>query len=234
METLFEDEQVRISFQPGTNHTKAIVAFAGFAFGLGGIEREEFAKTLSDERISHDVYFVVDKARSFFNATFDTICNVLAPRLPFGETYFLGNSAGGYGALLFDTIFTARKSTIAFVPVFSARPNGYIHETRFRENIESITHWRFDHVPGSNGSRRFIFFGDKEPNDFPHLMHYRESSDPNARIYCVTGCGHDVAMYLHVVYNALRPVIDIIVNHDASHDDVSALLQKMGVPLVNP
>ncbi len=231
METLFEDERLRITFEPGTEHDKAIVAFAGFALGFGGIQREEFAGTLSDASISHDVYYVVEKARSLFNETFETIRTVLDPRLPLGQTYLLGNSAGGYGALLFDTVFAARKSTIAFVPTFSVRPNGLIYDPRFRDHIEKIATWRFDHVPKSNGSRRFIFFGDRDTNDLPHLAHFRAFEDPNAQIYCVSGCGHDVAMYLQIVYRALRPIIDIIVNHDASHDDVSALLQKFGIPV---
>ncbi len=233
METLYEDEQLRISFEPGTSHTSAIVAFAGFAFGLGGIEREEFARTLSDERISHDVYFVVEKARSFYNVTFDKICDVLTPRLPLGKTYLLGNSAGGFGALFFDTIFSARKSTIAFVPLFSVKPNGCINEMRHRESIEKVPYWRIDHVPASNGARRFIFFGEKDPDDVPHAMYFRKLADANARVYRVAGCGHDVAIYLHSIYGALRPVVDLIVNHDASHDDVSELLRHLGVPLID-
>ena len=57
--TVFADEQIEITHTPGTSGD-AVVSFAGVGMGLGGVQVEEFRKSLAG--IPNDLFFVKDKS----------------------------------------------------------------------------------------------------------------------------------------------------------------------------
>jgi hypothetical protein len=69
-EIIYSDDDVEITYIPG--HTdNAVVSFAGIGFELGGMQVHEFRRTLSG--LDHHTYFVIERARQWYNSTFERI-----------------------------------------------------------------------------------------------------------------------------------------------------------------
>src|ERR1700720_974617 len=114
MRVLYKDDNIEITHQPG-NNSVAIISFSGIGMGLGGIQIEEFRKSLVGT--SKNIYFVKDKTRHWYNSSFDEICCVLNENLScrgVDHAITLGNSMGGFGAIIFAGKLRGCRSAIAF------------------------------------------------------------------------------------------------------------------------
>ena len=105
---VFEDDSLRITHRAGSAPDgDVVIAFAGVGNALQGVAHEEFARTLSEPDAMKEAYFVVDKQRTWYNATADAIESVLSPLVAGRRVLLLGNSMGGFGALLFAGLLSS-------------------------------------------------------------------------------------------------------------------------------
>jgi pimeloyl-ACP methyl ester carboxylesterase len=254
-DVVLDTDDVRISFSPrggegGGEGAAAVVSFTGIGYGLGGIQREEFARSLSGDAVN-DIYFVIDKNRSWYNSCFAEIAAALGPRLAGRKVHMLGNSMGGYGSLLFGATMAGCASSIAFCPQFSVNPSGPIRERRFGQYLSRISQWTLDSCVPSNGHdaagddtagddtagnggpgdashAKFVFFGAAERADAIHAEHFMRALDPDSAIFFIEDCGHDVAAFIRD-RGAMHRLLDAIINRAASFQAISAQLSADGV-----
>jgi len=230
-EILIDDADLRISFIPGNMpQAAAIVSFAGLGHGLGGLQFEEFARTLTGQPRQHDIYFVIDKNRSWYNRETDKLEAVLLPRLAGRQLITLGNSMGGFGALLFAARWPACDAAIAFVPQYSMHPLIVPGERRYQEWARAITLWRFPAcvLQTPPACRRLVFFGLGEDQDIEHYELFRAARSPGLEVFGIDNITHDLAWHLRA-QGALRPLFDAIIQGGATGDDVRHLLRSRGV-----
>lgn len=118
IETIFRDADVALRWLPGRS-ARLVVAFAGMHGKLGGAAADEFAASAS-MRGQNDVLFVTDRRASWFAApglwrkVVRFVKEVRAARAP-SEIVTLGNSMGGYAALLLPRDVSVARS-VAFAP----------------------------------------------------------------------------------------------------------------------
>ncbi len=228
---LIDDEDLRITFIQGNMpEASAIVSFAGIGHGLGGLQIEEFARTLTGRVRQHDLYFVIDKNRSWYNRGTDRLEAVLLPHLVGRRLVTIGNSMGGFGALLFATRWPQCDAAVAFVPQYSVHPSIVPNEGRFAQWVDRIGEWRFPTCVGEAplGCRRFVFFGLNQSSDFEHLAMFQAAASSGLELFEIAECEHDLGVYLRSKH-ALRPLFDAIIARDADGGEVRALLRSLGV-----
>jgi pimeloyl-ACP methyl ester carboxylesterase len=230
-EMLLNDADLRITLLRGNAPSgAAIVSFAGIGRGLGGLLFEEFARTLTGGLLQHDVYFVIDKNRSWYNRATDKLEAVLLPHLAGRRLVTLGNSMGGFGALLFAARWPRCEASIAFVPQYSVHPHIVPNERRFLQWVRAIGEWRFPTCLGDApaGCRRLVFFGVGEPHDREHEALFRAARSPGLEVFGIDNTTHELAAHLRD-RGALRPLFDAIIQHRAAGDEVRGLLRSFGV-----
>ena len=230
-ELLIDDSDLRISFLHGNiREGAAIVSFAGIGHGYGGLQVEEFARTLAGRPLRHDVYFVIDKNRSWYNRGTDKLEQVLLPHLAGRRLITLGNSMGGFGALLFAARWPSCEAGIAFVPQYSVHPEIVPSEHRYREWVEAIGEWRFPTcvLDAPPGCRRLALFGLGQEHDMEHYALFQVARSPGLEVLGIDEGGHDLAAHLRD-RGALRPLFDAIIRRGASGGEVRKLLRSLGV-----
>ena len=230
-QVLIDDDDLRITFRLGNlPEGAAIVSFAGIGLGLGGIQIEEFARTLTGRPRQHDLYFIIDKNRSWYNRASDKLEAVLLPLVAGRKLVTLGNSMGGFGALLFATRWPGCEAAIAFVPQYSVHPRVVPTEHRYDQWVNAITDWRFPTCMGDvlPSCRRVVLFGLGQPLDMPHYAHFEAARSAGLELIGIEGSKHDLAAHLRAK-GALRPLFDAIIHQGASGAEVRALLRSLGV-----
>jgi hypothetical protein len=230
-QVLIDDADLLITFLPGNLPESAtIVSFAGIGQGLGGLQVEEFARTLTGQPGQHDLYFVIDKTRSWYNRASDKLEAVMLPQLTGRCVVTLGNSMGGFGALLFGARWPGCEAAIAFVPQYSVHPQVVPAEHRFDELVQAIGDWRFETcVPATSPAcRRLVFFGLDHAQDMKHLALFQAACSPGLEVFGIADSTHDLAAHLRSK-GALHPLFEAIIQHGASGAEVRNLLISRGV-----
>ena len=218
-----DNDALRVVALAGDTDT-ALVSFSGIGQGLGTLPKEEFGKTLSGSR--HWQFFVVDKQCTWYTATNSGIVRHLSPVLGrFRKVVTLGNSMGGYGALLFASRLPNCASAIAFVPQFSMDPRVVPKEKRWRRFTERIDDWPQQHLlHGMPDSLPLhIFFGAGERRDAPHIDLFKQHATSGMHIYVLRGAAHDPARRLRDK-GLLANTLDAIVVDDAAGNRVRSVL----------
>ena len=211
MELLLDDETCRIVHEPGDNG-RAVVSFAGVGYALGGIQVEEFRNSL--DGTSFDIYFVIDKERRWYNGCYDaavsTINRSLAAR-HIEETFTLGNSMGGFGAVLFVGALDHCRRAVAFSPQSSVSPAVVPFEDRWREWTRHITDWHVpDAIPHMKRDIEYVlFFGAADPRDQRHAERFAAACETLR--YCVDDSGHGVAAAIKR-HGLLIPLLHALLN----------------------
>jgi pimeloyl-ACP methyl ester carboxylesterase len=223
-----EDDSLRIVALEGDTDI-ALVSFSGIGEGLGSLPKEEFRKALSGSK--HWQFFVVDKRCTWYTATSADIVRHLSPILGrFRKVVTLGNSMGGYGALLFASRLPNCASAIAFVPQFSMDPRVVPKEKRWRRFTERIEDWPQQHllqgVPGTLPLH--IFFGARERRDGPHIRLFKQHATSGTSIYVLRGAAHDPARRLRDK-GLLAATLDAIVVDNAGGTRVRALFFEKSI-----
>ena len=227
-QVLHEDDDLRITLLPGTTGI-AVVAFSGVGLKLGGPPQEEFVKTL--EGASHSQIFVVDKNRTWYNATAEKILDVLGRELSsYQGVATLGNSMGGFGAVYFAPRLPACRCAISFVPQFSVEPGIVPQETRWQIYRERIDTWRIHHAMegASDDIPLHIFFGRTAPLDDMQEALFKTHASGRMAIYGMAGAAHNGAGHLKR-HGALQPVLDAVIMDGADAGAVHDLLLSKGV-----
>ena len=196
MKILVETDSVRLSLL-GTGTDTLFVAFTGVGQGLGGIQTEEFIGTAS--RGNKSALFVIDKKRSWYNEP-DVMSEALfhykriRTELNARRTVALGNSMGGFGAILFSGLANI-DAAIAFSPQFSVHPDIVPQENRWKEYRKQIGRFLYKDLSSSfrHETRYYIFNGDA-PEEEMHFSHFPQR--PNVTNIVFPGCYHEVARML--------------------------------------
>ncbi len=197
MEFLLDDERCRIVHEPGNNGV-AVVSFAGVGFALGGIQVEEFRRSLDGS--DFDIYFVIDKQRQWYNAIYSLAADVLNTSLQsrsIAASFTLGNSMGGFGAVLFAGALHRCRRAVAFCPQSSVHRGCAPFEDRWQEWTGAIAEWRVpDAVPHMRAEVEYaLFFGASEPRDLAHAQRFAAAS--GRKLVCVVEqSAHGVAGHL--------------------------------------
>jgi len=208
----------------------AAVAFAGVRGAFGGIPVEEFAGSLGRIQTPHDAFFVIDKTRGWYNETGPDIDAVLTPRLAGRRVVTLGNSMGGFGALLFGERLKA-KGVLAVCPQYAIAGDLVPFETRWRDFAAALRVIRYPAcLPErpSAATARLVLAGAGHEADMAHarLIHQRLGAGDG--VFALKACGHDVAQILKQ-RGLLTPILDAVLTAGDSKSAVAAVLDAAGV-----
>jgi len=146
MRLALERDDVRISSQPGTSDV-LVVAFAGVGHALGGLQTEEFRKILSriDQASACHLIWVIDKRRVWYNeGVAEAVAawvNTYIAEARINAVVTLGNSLGGFGAIVFARRLVNCVQAIAFCPQSSVKSDLVPFETRWPEWRAAISAW---------------------------------------------------------------------------------------------
>ena len=157
-----DDENYRVTYLVGASGT-AILAFGGVGLALGGIQVEEFRKSLGSR---NTIFFLTDKHRSWWNngdilQVIERIVSFASKELNVTTLAAVGNSMGGSGALLAAHYFSEITRGLSLVPQGDVRTQYWI-ETRwlpYRRKIRSFKFKNFALLPRSSDFH--ILFGDR-------------------------------------------------------------------------
>ncbi|HVU21102.1 MAG TPA: hypothetical protein VHE09_10250 [Rhizomicrobium sp.] len=226
---IVDNDNLSITFTEGDTGT-AVVTFSGVGLAVGNTPQEEFVKTMQGAR--HAQFFVVDKLRSWYNATAPDIIAHLSPILMrYRKVATLGNSMGGFGAVYFASRLPNCSAAISFVPQFSVNAVIVPRETRWREYRSRIETWNVRHAleAASDDPEILLFFGTQEPRDLDHLALFREHATRRTSIWSLDGARHGAARYLKREGH-LRALLDSVIVRDEGAAGVERLLERHEVP----
>jgi len=184
-----------ITYQAGSSD-QAVVSFTGIGFGMHGIQIEEFRKTLSQD--TNHVYYVIDRSRHWYNSSFDKIADTLNgdfAKNGVKRVVTLGNSMGGFGAVIFATVLHGCQRSIAFSAQSAIDPAIVPWDRRFKKLTDSVQRWTG--LDAMNALRSdhyyFLFFGSTDPIDVRHAARFASADCATMSICLVDGTGHAVA-----------------------------------------
>lgn len=199
--TLYRSRQGSI---PGRH---AFIAFGGISIRLG-MPVFEFFRTLTSLGI--DVLFIRDPNQGWYqrpipglgNRASEIAENIMAltgTLFPNREIITVGNSMGGYAALMFGCLCGFAK-VLAFCPQTFISPElrSKHGDLRWQEQLTSIEIQEIGDVKqllnDSEGLETHIYVGKDQPLDLLHAE--RLTGVKNVNVYLVDNCGHNVAQYL--------------------------------------
>jgi hypothetical protein len=203
LEIEIDSDDLRISFaRGGGGH--AVIAFTGVGHLLGGIQTEEFRRSLAQVagRDMCSVIYVIDKHRYWYNNgltdQIDFVLNRLLDRLGSVRCVTLGNSMGGYGAIIFARRLIGCGRAIAFCPQSSVSPAHAPFETRWPEWRGGINAWDVaDAVTECRPDLSYhLFFGREDGIDMQHAARFGRAGQAGIVLHVIPDCGHDVAGFL--------------------------------------
>jgi len=188
---LFKKQKIRkiytnLSFYKN-NSNKLIIAFSGMYLNDLTLNDQEFFK-LTKHKV--DVLFVQDLTDSWFN---NLELNKIKRYINHKEVYALGNSMGGYNAIMVSNIFKIKK-VIAFNPQFSIHPKFAPYETRYLNAAARIKKWKYFKLKFNQKTKYKIFFGDKDKRDKLHYNNIIKKNNIEKQL--INGTGHDLAQEL--------------------------------------
>jgi len=225
MRKLYSDESVEITHRPGDG-THAIISFAGIGFGDGNIQITEFHKSLSGS--PNDLYFVIDKSRSWYNENFTKIRDLIntdLTRRNIARVSTIGNSMGGFGALIFASQFSGCRAAMAFTPQSTVDPSIVPWESRYLNLIQQVSVWNgLDATKSLSPDIRYdVFYGNSNSWDLQHASRLSACAHKSLRIHIIPQAGHEVATYLKKT-GALNAIIQKLLLCEEGDFDIEGLL----------
>jgi hypothetical protein len=225
--------------QGGGDADRVVIAFAGVLAKLGGIGFHEFGRTLASGEPgasdrAHHIAFVRELPPRWYN-TFDPA--LLAPFLEAQagrEIVTLGNSMGGFAAILFSLLLPGIRRSITFCPQFSVHPNHCPWEKRWRQHVDAIDTWRYETcVPAlpsrsGGGPDHVMFLGKAIADDIRHAEAILAAADTPAAAFLIQGSGHEVARDLRE-RAVLVPLFDRLIGDLAPAEEIAAFLRAQDV-----
>lgn len=233
MDIIFENARLRVSFEPGSYCSDEIVlAFTGGRHALAGIDKEDFVKTNRASCAMRDIYYINDLTRSWYNGIRQEILDVLQPRIRGRRVVTLGNSLGGFGALMFAGLFETCDVALAFVPQYSIRPEIVPFENRwdeFKMNIEAFEHDTC-FIPGVDytRSRKYVFCGEADTRDLAHARLIANSARGNMQVFFIADCGHDLSFKLKK-NGVLNRLVEVATSEGENQASIQQILAAAGI-----
>lgn len=204
MNIVVDTEDFKVSYQPGSCSI-AVVAFTGVGYGLGAVQTEEFRKSLTSFGESGGtlpIVFVIDKRRRWYNdGIIDGISqslDCLLKSLGSETSVFIGNSMGGFGAIVFAKRVKTCRRVIAFSPQSSVNPEVVPFEKRWNEWRTDIRNWDVKDALEelSSDVSYHLMFGAEDATDVLHAQRFESLRLSHVHSTIVPGCEHDVARVL--------------------------------------
>ena len=158
MDLLYENNLIKISIT-NRNSENVFLCFSGAGMSIANIEiqKEEFAKSTKNST----AIFIVDKSRSWGNFDWENLKSILDPYIDGKTLYALGNSMGGFCAIVASQYFNLFK-VIAFAPQWSVNKSIVPFETRWETYTDNIVIWRHLSLEGcfDYKTKYHIIFGN--------------------------------------------------------------------------
>jgi hypothetical protein len=222
---VFENADLRVSFEAGSGDSEEIIlAFTGGRHALAGVDKDDFVRTNRGSRVVRDAYYVNDMKRSWYRCIRNDIVDVLSPRIDGRRVITLGNSLGGFGALMFSGLFDTCDVAIAFAPQYSISPARVPFETRWQHFSADL---EFDEndtcfLPdvGYEGCRKYVFCGQYDSSDLLHADLIARAGGAETHIFTIANCGHDVSFKLKergVLGKLIETAIDVPQGAESIH-----------------
>ena len=206
MQVLFDDDFLNISARsgPGTPGGNILLSFTGIGHGMGGIDvqKPEFFGTGRD---FDNLLFLTDKTRSWGNRLeFDRIAEILAPWTQGQRVYSIGNSMGGFLAILCSA-HVPMVASLSFSAQYSMNPGIVPWEQRWRKYTRDIPEHRIGHAGSymQDGTRYVLLSGGMGPDGRQAALF---PTGPNIEHFRFPEIEHDLAVRMKE-RNALSGVI---------------------------
>jgi len=233
MDIVFENARLRISFEPGSYGSDEIVlAFTGGRHALAGIDKEDFVKTNRTSCVTRDAYYINDLTRSWYNGIRQEIVDVLQLRIGGRRVVTLGNSLGGFGALMFSGLFETCDVALAFVPQYSIRPELVLFEDRwieFKMNINAFEHDTcFLPSVDYTHCRKYVFCGEVDARDLAHAKLIAKSARANTYVFSIAGSGHDLSFKLKEM-GLLNRLVEMATSEGENEASIQQFLVAAGI-----
>ena len=204
LETLYEDSKLKISKKDGGSD-KVFLCFSGLRppMGLINLQDEEFVKVRNDAT----AIFIIDKVRSWGNIDWDQVIKIASPYLINKRVFTIGNSMGGYCAILASRHFLIEK-VIAFVPQYSVHKSIVPLERRWDVDKTDMTGWKYISLEGSfdDNTEYHIFYGSDEDEIHRKLF----PKQKNIKIYIYEG-DHALVQILKskgILYDLISDIVN--------------------------
>ncbi|HEX3984329.1 MAG TPA: hypothetical protein VHX12_11590 [Acidisoma sp.] len=213
---------------------RAVIAFAGVQTRLGGIDLKEFSNSLAGGRQKQrHIAFVRESPARWYNTIDLSALAAFAAAQRERHIVTLGNSMGGFAAILFSLILPGVRGSISFCPQFSVHPDEVPFERRWNEYVSAVAEWRYrtclpvawNHPKGVSHT---LFCGSGVPSDIRHAELIVQSARNSAAAFILEGCGHDVARHLKS-RDLLLPLLDLLIEGTGTVAAVAGLLQSQGI-----
>lgn len=209
-----------------------LVIFAGAAQSFGGLTMLDFASTLNGTRAqNYRKFFVTDKKNCWFTKVADTIAQSIntASERP---KVLIGNSMGGYGALMLASRLTNVVGVLSFVPQPVPPPS-------VTEGDEITGESWF--VQPTAGIPTCVIYGEIDDEDGKAQVTTTFTDPAWHRMLILPNCGHNVVRYLNrcqllseVLLASLTSatmisrIAEIIQTVEPSADELTTHLLKLG------
>ena len=211
MKIFYEDDFLKISYSNEFKSDRCLIVFTGVGHAMGAIDiqREEF---YNQHKLGM-VIWITDKKRSWGNNL--NIKKISSAVKKFSENrkiYIIGNSMGGFLAILFSKFLEAKK-VIAFSPQFSVCPDIVPDEKRWMNHRQYIDEYRYKDLSDSfdRNTKYALLIGDGQHEDIHYSKFIKFSSLSNIELIRFNETGHKVASNLKDL-NLLNQSIDTFFN----------------------
>lgn len=200
--TIIDDDRLAITLE--SSHSDVlVVSYTGVGLELG-IQKPEFGKSLAglSGNTMPAVAYVTDRHRSWFNGgileRIVVALNDIIGRGAFGRVVTIGNSMGGFGAIITASKLNNCRQCLAFCPQSSVHPRIVPFENRWTEWRDRISEWDVPDATTelSQQVRYDLYFGLGSGTDQKHANRYLSVDCENLSIHNIKGCGHQVAAHL--------------------------------------
>tara|TARA_B100000579_G_scaffold420308_1_gene419904 strand:+ start:257 stop:940 length:684 start_codon:yes stop_codon:yes gene_type:complete len=208
MKIFYEDDFLKISYSNEFKSDRCLVVFTGVGHAMGAIniQREEFY----NQHKLGKVIWITDKKRSWGNnLNIKKISNAVKKISENRKIYIIGNSMGGFLAILFSKFLEAKK-VISFSPQFSVCPDIVPDEIRWMNYRQFIDEYRYKDLSDSfdKNTKYALLIGDGQHEDIHYNNFIKFSSLSNIELIRFRDTGHKVASNLKNL-NLLNQSIDI-------------------------
>ncbi|WP_158966974.1 hypothetical protein [Paraglaciecola sp. L3A3] len=228
METLFDNDVLKVTIQ-STSSKIVVFCFTGVGHAMGSIDvqKEEFYRISQ----SATTIFITDKQRSWGNnINFDEIKLILEPHIKEKQLYALGNSMGGYLAVVASKYFLF-NSVVAFVPQYSVSKRIIPTEDRWDKYINEIQEWKIESLEGCFADNiNYYIFGDFSKKERVQLELFQRQENIHKIIIKNTGWNHQVAKKLRELgslYDCILSCFEL-----KSTDYIKAIIESSSLEVI--
>lgn len=173
VDTVFQDKDLTLRWLPGSTH-RMVVVFTGMKSEFGGQPLDEFAGSASC-RGENNVLFVTDRKATWFAAPglwrkIVRMVKELRASEGIAEIATLGNSMGGYGAMLLPRDVRVRRA-IGFAPQITM-DRSLLVDARWpdvQKRYGALPVRSIADTVGENRTQYYALAGGNCPEDIAHL-----------------------------------------------------------------